>query len=253
MNRLSRELFGFFVLVGVLAVSSVSSVQAFAFPGQGSPAGGPPSVADCVERTGKTESECQEMMEKMKSGERPKMNTADCVERTGKTESECKEMEERMKDGPPKDGSQSPMSKEQTRGQDGSKMSGTGAGVMKDTSLGVPVSGRAEQQKAERARMYEHLERRTEKFIGYLKDEGVNTDAASSSFVTFKSKAESALVAFDTYIAAVKSWENDRSNSNASAVATAKAGVRAAAAEAKAYYRETLLPILRASVDSVHE
>ena len=91
-------------------------------------------VAKCVELSGKTEAECQGMMDRMKSGERPQMTVADCVERTGKTESECQTMMSKMKEGGLGEGGMR---------QDGMKPATVGGQPTAQAGFRSPTQGRA--------------------------------------------------------------------------------------------------------------
>ncbi|MFZ1654773.1 MAG: hypothetical protein WAT84_03005 [Candidatus Moraniibacteriota bacterium] len=215
------------------------------------------TVAKFVELSRKTEAECQEMMDRMKSGERPQMTVADCVERTGKTESECQTMMSKMKEGGPGEGGMR---------QDGMKPAAVGGQPAVRSELRSSTQGRAapdvvaealperaKRQMAVRARSYDVVEARSKKFIEYLQGEGATTTEIEGFLVTFRSKADATLAAFDTYIAALKTWESDKSETNTAAVATAKTVLKAASTETSSYVRETLVPALRTLIDTVNE
>lgn len=245
----------FFVGVGVLfggfLIATSSSVQAVGFPGGEGAPNGPPTVADCVERSGKTEAECQTMIEGFKNGERPKMTVESCVERTGKTEAECQTMMDGQKNGErPVMGGQ----KDNRGGMRGGN--GESAGMMggaRSVSTAEALSVRAERQKADRAQIFANITTRTEKFIAYLDSKSVDTSSVKTMFETLQAKMAGALSAFDTYIASLKVWEGEKNNDNAQVIAANKAALKTSLTEVKTYYRETLIPALRSLVESVNE
>ncbi|MFZ1627082.1 MAG: hypothetical protein WAT81_04735 [Candidatus Moraniibacteriota bacterium] len=210
------------------------------------------TVAKCVELSGKTEAECQEMMDRMKSGEHPQMTVADCVERTGKTESECQTMMSKMKEGGMR--------------QDGMKPATVGGQPTAQAGFRSPTQGRAApdivvealseralRQKAMRVSSYADVENRTKNFIEYLQEKGVATAEVEGLLVAYRSKADATLAAFDTYIAVLKTWESNKSETNTAAIETAKIALRAANTETSSYLRGTLVPALRALIDTVNE
>lgn len=215
------------------------------------------TVEGCVERSGKTESECQEMMNRMKSGERPKMTVADCVKQSGKTESECQTMMSKMKEGGPGAGGmpQGGMKSSAVGGQPAvrSELRSLEQGRGAPDVVAEALSERAKRQMAIRTRSYDVVEARSKKFIEYLQGEGVATSEVEGFLATFRSKADATLAAFDAYIAALKTWESDKSETNTAAVATAKTALKAASAETSSHVRETLVPTLRALIDTVNE
>lgn len=245
----------FFLGSTVLAVAFVSASVYSALAAKAAPP--QMTVEACVERSGKTESECQEMMNQMKSGERPKMTVADCVKQSGKTESECETMMSKMKEGGPgadgmgQGGMKPPTDGGQPAARAGMRSPEQGRGA--PDVVAEALSERATRQMAVRTRSYDAVEARSKKFIEYLQGEGVTTTEVEGFLATFQSRADATLTAFNAYIAALKTWESDKSEANTAAIATTKAALKTASTETSSYLRGTLVPALRALIDTVNE
>lgn len=176
--------------------------------------------------------------------ERP--TVADCVERTGKTETECAEMLSRFgKDSRPPEGSLP---------EDAPRRGGVDTPQREDDAKFIEkASERVTKMKADRERRYVRMQERIGKIITYLDGEGADTSVVKGYLEIFKTKVADILSAYDGYIAALKTYEDDGSVSNKAAVVSSKESVRTRIIDASEYYRSTIMPALRSLVDLISE
>lgn len=172
---------------------------------------------------------------------------ADCVERTGKTEDDCKEMilrfgrDSRPPEGAPQEG----MPEGQNKG--GKQQSGDDADRIET------ASERTARMRADRERRYVRMQERISKIITYLDEQGAETAAVKGYLETFKAKVTDILGAYDVYLAALKTYEGDGSVANKAAVGDAKETLRVRIIDTGEYYRSMIMPALRSLIDALPE
>lgn len=175
---------------------------------------------------------------------------AGCMERLGKTEAECTEMIATMKERRPPDGGQRGDGGD-PRGQREGRGDGQGMGTDEGKEHIETAAERIAKVRSERQRRYERMEGRIGKLIAYLDEQGADTSAVKEQSETFASKAAGISSAYDGYVAALEAFDADGSEANRVAVVSAKEHVRALIIDVSEYYRSTLMPSLRTLIDSL--
>lgn len=160
-------------------------------------------------------------------GERPPVPTVDnCVERTGKTEAECKTMIANFGGNRP----------EANRNGEGLRSE------VKEKAVS--------RMKRSLSEVFDRIRERIEKTVNFLKEKGVATGDLESASVTLKEKMTAAETAHEAYRTAFVTWEADKSDGNKTALENARTSAKTAADAVRSYYRETVLPLVKAALES---
>lgn len=182
------------------------------------------------------------------------MTVNDCVSRTGMTEDQCQEMMDKFKNmAPPKDGAKM-MPPQNGQGQPPTSERPT-PGARVNTNPTIASDAKIEKisrLQAEKEQQLSQAETRIAKVIEFLKSKDADTSEAESAFETFKAKIAAASSAFDAYVQALNNAKTDTSETAATAVQNAKGQVKTALDELVNHYR-TLRIVLNDAISKINQ
>jgi hypothetical protein len=204
-------------------VTAVASMIIFPSFSMGAETRGAPTVADCVEKTGKSDSECAEMINNFKNRRPP-----------------GGEMGSR-------DSGRPPMGKnpENIRG-------GSHPQNINMTSIDNRIEN-AQKMKDGRKERFVRIEERIQKLIDYIKSKGIDTAEIENNSATFKEKADEILSAFDTYIQALKNYKSDDSSDNSAKIRDARENIRTLSEKLAAFYRSSIRESIKTLIDQIED
>ncbi|MFZ1735658.1 MAG: hypothetical protein WAU31_01870 [Candidatus Moraniibacteriota bacterium] len=171
-----------------------------------------PTAADCAERTGKTEAECQEMMESFKNRKPP-----EGMPRGGALQGNLNDPQT----SPPSRGEQQ-----------------------------KPIARENNNAKQNQHWRLQRIVTHVEKIIAFLTSQNFDTSTIEGNFQVFQEKAKTAALAAESFEEARVAFQENQSVDN-SDLTQARTDLHAANQEALKYYRETLLPNIKKALDSI--
>jgi hypothetical protein len=172
------------------------------------------------------------------------MTVEDCVSRTGMTENQCQEMIDKFKNmAPPTDGAKM-MPPQNGQGQPpASEVSGKRPtpGARVNTNMATANNAEIEKisrLKVEKEQQLNQAESRIAKVIEFLKSKDADTSEEESAFETFKTRITAVLSASDAYVQTLNSAKTDTLETSATAVQSAKGQIKTALNELVGSYRK---------------
>lgn len=236
---MKKAVFGQVAILGAFLAVPLSGVLA-ADTGRGMGFGGErgaPTAAECAEKTGKTEAECQKMMSSFGSGAKRMgaPTVASCVEKMGKTEEECRFMMTSLDNRKSGEGSENPLVNERRIERE----------VKNDSNRPL--------RKVDGVDRFLVMETRISRVVAYLQSKQVPTTELESAVAVLKEKITSAKTAGVQFETARTTWKNDKADANKTALESARTTYKASVASVKTYYQGTVLPLMKTLLQSVTE
>jgi hypothetical protein len=179
---------------------------------------------------------------------------ADCVEKTGKSDSECAEMINNFKNRRPpggeignRDSGKPPMEKNLENIRGGSHPQNINMG-----SIDNRIEN-AKKMKDDKKKRFAQTEEKIQKLIDYIKSQNIDTAEIENNLAAFKEKADEILSAFDTYIQALKNYKSDDSSDNSAKIRDARENIRTLSGKLAAFYRSSIREAIKTLIDRVED
>lgn len=183
-----------------------------------------PTVEGCVEKTGKTESECQEMMEKFKNMAPPEKGlrgkrSEGSVSKNGNNSNELKLGEKKMREGESLEGELE----------------------------------RAKRIKVEKEEQFKRVKTRIEKIIEFLNSKDADMEELENNLATFQEKVESVTNAYSDYIDALAQDINAGNTGLSDESKNKRTDLQNTLKDLFGFYRSTLRENIKIQLEKIYE